>query len=766
MSDSANSTINFPILTQILSKKLFFTSFFPILEELFPYFFIKKTKSMKKIYSILTCAAALLAAWGCSEDNAGSEGNGAPKITAKLESAKDGKISFTVDASADAEVAYWFGESSFFETMTVTPEDIFRTGIAVTADSYPTTVEIEDVNLYIENEIWVAARRNDRYSEATCIEVNPSTDKILTAGESTKTKLCYNIGNVGSNTEVMHTYLELLYYKYLYEQAVLQFGEMTQDEFNQLALANYGFKSTGPRTIVWNAGAPNEPRESFAAIVGGRSYVALAATVIDAESGLMSKPEAIEIVTPEAGESTASVEVTIKNLTPEGMISVIDPGEEVRFFYYALFDKEMLDNFLAENSEKDLCDYLYVSGYISENIYTDQWEFTTPGVPYVLAIYGVDKNGDTFLQQELIEPEPYEPRIDLSLVPYDNEAENRFGYNTMHVTSTFSYFDQIDPSTVMYLFTKKEMIDAMLMELSIDEAMKAGIFLGNARPIPEKWGASLTSQRKFADILTEDIFTMEELQPETEYCFMVMTNDPSGTEVVGAYAMASTNKKPDEGEDEGYKAYLGEWTLKGQSTETWTPNSMTYNLRIEKHVANYSFKVYGWSDADVAQTAPFIMNYDPETQKIYVQGPQDLGAYNGNAENHLYFGGMILADGDNLRYVNSAPQRLFSGSISDNSLILIGELVEYEGRSTDFRSMNYVTIESSNPDKYTRIQGALYDAIYFNIQRTSGSTTARRNYVELPAPAPNTALPQMEGCRRNFDLYRMMPRERADFRIR
>lgn len=707
---------------------------------------------MKKIYSILASAVLLVAGWGCSDDGTSDPGNDkAPELSARLQPIQDGAISFTVTASEGAETAYWFGEASFFETMTVTAETIFQAGQLIAADTYPATVTIEDANLYVRNQIWIVARRNNLYSEVICLDVTPPSDQILSAGESTKTSLSYIIGNIGPNTEVSHTYIELWLYKALYEQAVAQFGQMTEDEFNQLVLANYGFQSNGPRTVVWNAGDPNEPRESFAAIVGGKTYVALAAPLIDAETGQTATPETVEINTPEAGESSARVEVTISDLTPEGMLSVIDPGNDVRFFYYALFNKETLDEFLSENTEKDLCDYLYEYGYVSPNRYTDQWGFSKPGATYVLAIFGVDMNGDTFLQQEVIEPEPYEPEIELALTPYDNDAEGLYGYNALHVTATFRHFAQIDPSTVMYLFTTKEMIDALSYGFSIEEAMQYGVFLSYAVPVSEEWGASLTAQQQFSGVLSQDPYTFEALQPETEYCFLVMTNDPSGTEVLGAYVVASTNKKPDEGEDEGYKAYLGEWTLNGQSTEFWKPNTMTYHLRVEELVANYSFRVYGWSDADVAQTTPFVMNYDPETQQVYIQGPQDLGAYNGNENNRLCFGGMVLGDGDNLNYVNAAPHRLFTGYLYDNSFILQGEVVEYDGRSTDYRSMNYVTVETSTPDTYSRIPGALYDAIYFNILRADSGSASVRNCVERPAVQPAVQHPADKSLRRDAD---------------
>lgn len=384
----------------------------------------------------------------------------------------------------------------------------------------------------------------------------------------------------------------------------------------------------------------------------------------------------------------------------------------------------------------------------------------------MLAIYGVDMNGDTFLQQEAIEPEPYEPEIELTLTPYENEAESLYGYNTLHVSATFRYFDQIDPSTVMYLFTSKEMIDALSSGLSIEDAIQYGLFLPYAMPLSEEWSASLTAQQQFSGVLKEDPFTSSALQPQTEYCFLVMTNDPSGTEVIGAYAVAATNAEPSEEEDEGYKAYLGEWTLKGQSTEFWSPNTITYNLRVEELVANYSYRVYGWSDADVAQTTPFVMNYDPETQQVYIQGPQDLGPYNGNDNIHLYFGGMVLGDGDNLNYVNTAPQRLFTGHLYDDSFILQGEFTEFEGRSTDYRSMNYVSVDSATPDTYSRIPGALYDAIYFNIQRAAASgTAARRNYVERPAaPAPALQSAAAGQLRHDVDPRSTRPRPRIALR--
>lgn len=720
---------------------------------------------MKKIYSILACAMLLLTSWSCSEDTTsgpGPEEPTAPELSAQLQSAQEGTVTFTVTATEGAEVAYWFGEAAFFETVDVTPETIFRTGETITPVSFPATVTIEEANLYVANRIWIAARSNGLYSQALCLEVNPSDEDILTAGEATKTSLSYIIGNVAPDAAVSHTYIELWFYKYLHDQAVAEYGELTEEEFNRLVLANYGITSTGPRTVVWNAGDANEPRDSFAAIVGGRTYVALAAPLLNAETGQMGRAESVEINTPEPDESSARVQVTISELTPEGMLSVIDPGEDVRFFYYALFSRQTLDEFLSENTEKDLCDYLYEYGYVSANCYTDQWGFTVPGVAYVLAIYGVDMNGDTFLQQEAIEPEPYEPEIELTLTPYENEAESLYGYNTLHVSATFRYFDQIDPSTVKYLFTSKEMIDALSSGLSIEDAIQYGLFLPYAMPLSEEWSASLTAQQQFSGVLKEDPFTFSALQPQTEYCFLVMTNDPSGTEVIGAYAVAATNAEPSEEEDEGYKAYLGEWTLKGQSTEFWSPNTITYNLRVEELVTNYSYRVYGWSDADVAQTTPFVMNYDPETQQVYIQGPQDLGPYNGNDNIHLYFGGMVLGDGDNLNYVNTAPQRLFTGHLYDDSFILQGEFTEFEGRSTDYRSMNYVSVDSATPDTYSRIPGALYDAIYFNIQRAAASgTAARRNYVERPAaPAPALQSAAAGQLRHDVDPRSTRPRPR------
>lgn len=98
---------------------------------------------MKKIYSILACAMLLLTSWSCSEDTTsgpGPEEPTAPELSAQLQSAQEGTVTFTVTATEGAEVAYWFGEAAFFETVDVTPETIFRTGETITPVSFPATV--------------------------------------------------------------------------------------------------------------------------------------------------------------------------------------------------------------------------------------------------------------------------------------------------------------------------------------------------------------------------------------------------------------------------------------------------------------------------------------------------------------------------------------------------------------------------------------------------------------------------------------------------
>ena len=87
----------------------------------------------------------LLTSWSCSEDTTsgpGPEEPTAPELSAQLQSAQEGTVTFTVTATEGAEVAYWFGEAAFFETVDVTPETIFRTGETITPVSFPATVTI------------------------------------------------------------------------------------------------------------------------------------------------------------------------------------------------------------------------------------------------------------------------------------------------------------------------------------------------------------------------------------------------------------------------------------------------------------------------------------------------------------------------------------------------------------------------------------------------------------------------------------------------
>ena len=80
--------------------------------------------------------------------------------------------------------------------------------------------------------------------------------------------------------------------------------------------------------------------------------------------------------------------------------------------------------------------------------------------------------------------------------------------------------------------------------------------------------------------------------------------------------------------------------------------------------------------------------------------------------------------------------------------------------------MNYVSVDSATPDTYSRIPGALYDAIYFNIQRAAASgTAARRNYVERPAaPAPALQSAAAGQLRHDVDPRSTRPRPRIALR--
>lgn len=693
-----------------------------------------------KLKSFLACAgcAAMLFAAGCKKDEVkgGGGSTDAPELAVELLSQTLEKITFSVESDPGASVAWVFASTSEFESAwegNVKAENIFAAANSVlTPEEWPVTVDItEGIELDVEYTLAVAASLDDNYSEVITRTILIEETNILSFVDATKTSFTYKV-SAPDNQQWYHTYFEKPYFEEEVRLSIASsYPDYDEQQILQQALLDFGYTASGEQEITWTAGDDNSQRGEYqlANIVGGQSYIAVAATYSDGQFG---KAETVEFSTPEPGESTATVSVEIKEQSEYEMITVITPDENVRFYFYALFSKELYDEAVALYGEEYFEAYLKNYGYISYNEYTDRWGFTEPGAEYVLLILGVDKNGDTFLHKEAITPPPVVPEVAVSVVPYDSETDGSWhGYESLYVQVHFNNFSEpVNPGSVYFGIYPKSDIESyggIEWFMSNIAGMLNNYVMSLAMIYPDMAAELEESGYDFSGVLSNYNFGMSALTPDTEYYIVLAIFDQETYTVpYSAYALGRTNKAPAEGDNPDYQAYLGNWTLKGQSTETWTANSMTYNLRVEELVKNYSFKVYGWSGTSAGEEHPFIMNWNPDTKGVYVMAPQDLGPLSDDPDFSLVFGGLILYGvSDNLTFCYEDMSEIFSGSTYDDRLSLYGNMIEVQGNPYEYRSMNYMAVKNDLSDM-ERITGAEYDAIYFSITKDEASSAQSR----------------------------------------
>lgn len=697
-----------------------------------------------KLKSFLACAgcAAMLFVAGCQKDEVkgGGGSTDAPELAVELLSQTLEKITFSVESDPGASVAWVFASTSEFESAwegNVKAENIFAAANSVlTPEEWPATVDItEGIEPDVKYTLAVAASLDDNYSEVITRTILIEETNILSFVDATKTSFTYKV-SAPDNQQWYHTYFEKPYFEEEVRPSIASsYPDYDEQQILQQALLDFGYTASGEQEITWTAGDDNSQRGDYqlANIVGGQSYIAVAATYSDGQFG---KAETVEFSTPEPGESTATVSVEIKEQSEYEMITVITPDENVRFYFYALFSKELYDEAVALYGEEYFEAYLKNYGYISYNEYTDRWGFTEPGVEYVLLILGVDKNGDTFLHKEAITPPPVVPEVAVSVVPYDSETDGSWhGYESLYVQVHFNNFSEpVNPGSVYFgIYPKSEIESYGGIEwfMSNIAGMLNNYVMSLAMIYPDMAAELEESGYDFSGVLSNYNFGTSALTPDTEY-YIVLAIFDSETYTVpySAYALGRTNKAPAEGDNPDYQAYLGNWTLKGQSTETWTANSMTYNLRVEELVKNYSFKVYGWSGTSSGEEHPFIMNWNPDTKGVYVMAPQDLGPLSDDPDFSLVFGGLILYGvSDNLTFCYEDMSEIFSGSTYDDRLSLYGNMIEVQGNPYEYRSMNYMAVKN-DLSEVRRISGAEYDAVYFSITKDEASSAQSR-----PVPA-------------------------------
>ncbi len=609
--------------------------------------------------------------------------------------------------------------------------------------------------------IFAAASDGERYSTVARLDMLTDAEpsrRLVQLVEATKTGFSYRL-DADLDAHIFHTYLEKWAYDELWTAFAAQYPDNPdQALFLQSVLADFGFEVNGPQTVTWNAGDENILREGPATITGGKSYYALAA-VADPDLGeWVGTPEAVEFALPDPDRSAATVEIELLDLQPELLKSRIVPDEGICFYFYHLFQKAVVDEFVAQFGQEAFENHIYEYGYVAEAPYTDLWRME-PGTEYLIAVFGVDRQGDVMYADKAFRAPQHRPEVVISLQPYENELQGYSDYETLELHVGFQHFDGVTHENAIWTLAMKEQLDETLAMMGDGATLEQCILEGYLymMPITPEWYEQIQQTGTFTHIF-------EQVMPETEYVFVLATFDAGENLVVGS-ATAATPAEPAGTEpEEEYLALLGSWRLEGQSTEDWS-SPLVYDLTVEQLTPNRSYLVRGWSRSDVGQEFPFVMNYDPNTKQAYINAPQYLGSSTvGGEECEVVFAGMFINGmTDNLSVYIAPTYKAYEVRVNDDRLAFMPELFRYEGRDYSFASLGYNGRTNAG---FVAFEGDEYQPVNFRVRRaanasfvrTSGATppvkgtggsssaTAPKSNPSIPADAKLPASPGERPC--------------------
>lgn len=564
--------------------------------------------------------------------------------------------------------------------------------------------------------VYAAARLDETYSEVKRLEATTlSAVRALSFVESTKSTFTYRV-DVPEGTAYQHAYIEGWYYDYMLESSKRDAGpDFDMDVFLWNLLADCGYEAEGPQDFFWYAGAENSRRNDIAKIVGGQKYYALFSLC---ESGYdwSGTPESVAFETAPAGVSDATITLIAEEIAPTRIkIRMEADSDEVHFFFYDLYVKSSFDEMKAARGEAGIMDFLFEYGYSAANTYTDVWG-VEPDRSYMLAILGVDREGDLFYLEKQYDSEPLQPELTVDMRPFERDMQGLHAYDTFEVLVTPSNFDEIRSDGVLWMIQPKTVLDATLemFGMTLDQLVQAPEYIAyvGGMPLPEVWAAQLDKNGFLVAYLTD-------FNSDTEYCFVCAV--PCGESYKLAYATASTEAMPQAGVvDEEYTALLGEWTLEGQSTEDYYTRK-SYTLRFEQLTPNRSYKVYGWGDSEVAQELPFEARYHEDTKRISIEGHQTLGTRTmGGAERQVIFEGFLSMSGY-LQVADGFTGTVYRGTLNGDRLSLFPNIVSLGGRSYEFQTMAYTGYDSVEDVFYGFDP---YQVVNFFINRASQTAAA------------------------------------------
>lgn len=607
--------------------------------------------------------------------------------------------------------------------------EVFRRNeFVVEASEQAVSYVIEDLKPGTTYIIYAAARMDEEYSDVQSLQIaTPPVQTALSFVEAGKSMFAYRV-DVPEGTIYQHCYIEGWYFDYMLASQQLSDGpDFDMNVFLWNMLVDFGYQAEGPQTFYWSAGDDNEKHGSMAMIVGGKKYYALF-SLFEPDNFWFGTPEFVSFETQPAGESNSTMNIIGEEVSPTKIrIRMEADPAQVHFFFYDLYNKASFDEVKAAKGQAGIMDYLYEYGHAVGNTYTDVW-ITDPGQSYMLAIMGVDPNGDIFYLEKQFDTEQLQPELSVDMRAFERELQGYHAYDTFEVVVTASSFGEIDTDRVLWFMQPKAQIDSMLEMLGgltfdmLADALETSpealqyLMMFNPMPLPTEWADQLAANGYFTAYLTDNY-------DETAYYFVCAV--PHNDSYKLAYATAATEAMPQAGEtDEQYKAFLGEWTLEGQSSEDYYTRK-SYTLRFEELTPNRSYKVYGWSESDISQKYPFEARYSPDTKKITIEGHQLLGTETvGDKELQVLFEGFLMMNGD-LQLAVGFTGPVFVGALNGNRLSLFPEYVVLDGYYYEFRTLAYAGYEESS-DIFYLFPGDTYPLVNFIVNRAASQSAAKR----------------------------------------
>lgn len=651
---------------------------------------------------------ALLSLASCRKDNGPEVPKDNVEIKMELVEVGEGHISFSV-STKHAESFAWYCTSNLEEEVK-SAEYVFSHGNEENATEESKTVTVEGLDPSTQYLVYAAVRNefSEQIRSISASTTAAEVKKVLAPGDVSKTSLSYHVNSEPGRT-YRHTYLEGWYFNHLLASAIENEGsEFDMNVFIWNLLASYGAEGTEPSEHRWSNDQENTLRNQEVTLYGGQSYYALF-SYIEGETGWTGTPEYIEMTLPEAGSTTGEVNFTDETVSPERISVRMEFSDyAISYICYDLYKKDQYDAKFEGADEKKIKNFLYEYALHAGNTYTDSWT-VEPGTEYVLAIMGVDPNGDSFLQTKVYTTPMPEPEFEVSLCAYNRELEGYYGYNTARADVTMKNFSDLNPDTVFATMMSKAQWDATCMaifgEMSVDDVLatmpELMAYVVNT-PLQEDEVSAIQDKGQFTRITPD-------LEPETEYIFAVLFS--YNDKWYFKSATATLDAEPSGEADDAYKAFLGEWTVTGKTTKDWK-SPLTYTIKVEQLTPNKSFKVSGWSESNAGKEFPFVAKYDASTKKIIIDGYQYLGKTTINGSEYEVRLMACLSYGGEL-YMSDYDGVIYKGSITDvgdgkEKISMFPEFFQKDGKYFEVQTMSYGFVKDGeivgSPDEFDIVE--------------------------------------------------------------